>query len=145
MPLISRASRIGLAAFSLLPALAFAQSSEKRLDETAALRAVDAVVSEHRLYATCLALDGSSHALVNDMWNKEVAQAMDWLKPFKPSLVFLAKFRGKVEPSSLLDRDMALSAAMDLCHKSGKLVSRFYAFEWTPLWRALERSQTRPQ
>ena len=110
------------------------------LNEPSIMRAVDAVVAEHRLYATCLSRTPQMLPLVQENWKREVSEAVDALKPLKPSPGFMAKFVAAVDFSNLLDRGMSLSAAIDLCQRNEKVVNKFHEFGYTRLGTAIRKA-----
>lgn len=109
-------------------------------NEEAVIRAVDDVVAEHRVYATCLALDGAGLSLVQENWRREVARAVEILKDMNPTAKFVLRFSEATALSRLLDGDMRLSAAMDFCHKNEKTTRKFYEFGYTRLPSAIARA-----
>ena len=113
------------------PGVTFADSPAFNAD--AVIRATDAVVAEHRVYATCLALDGQGLALVRENWRREVAQAVDALRDLKSPALFALRFSEATDFSRLLDGDMKLSAAMEFCQKNEKTTRKFYELGYTRL------------
>lgn len=108
------------------------------LNEEAMVKAIDAVVAEHQVYATCLSLESQGLPLVQESWRREVAQAADSLKSMKASPALLARFVSATDPSRLFDGNMRLSAAMELCRKNEVTVRKFYVFGYTRLAAAVE-------
>jgi hypothetical protein len=112
----------------LLTSSCQAERPQRELDESATLREVKKIVAEYRVYATCLSLDAPTLALVESTWQKQVAAAIEALRELKPGVTFIASFTLAVRFSNLLDPDMKLSQAMDLCHKNPAAAETFWAF-----------------
>lgn len=113
-------------------------SQAQALNEEAAAKAIESVVAEHQLYATCLSLEPSALPLVQESWRRDVAQAADTLKRLKASPGLMARFMVMTDASRLLDDSMRLSAAIALCHKNEATVRKFHEFGQTRLAAALE-------
>jgi hypothetical protein len=103
------------------------------IDEKAVLAVLDATVKEHRVYATCFALEKTGRALEKDMWNKSRMEALDHLKSHQASLLLAAKFSLASELSKLFDPDMTLASAMTYCDKNAVQIKQFYVLNITDL------------
>jgi hypothetical protein len=110
----------------------------------AVIRATDAVVAEHKVYATCLALDKQGLALVRENWRREVAQAVDVLRDLQPPALFALRFSEAIDFSRLLDGDMKLSAAVEFCHKNEKTTLKFYELGYARLSSAVALAAKQP-
>jgi len=115
-----------------------------KFDEEKAMAAVETVVAEHRIYATCLSLDKLSLSIVQENWRREVKLATEELREVKPSAAFLHRFAGAVDFANLLDRSRHLEDAMNYCHANEKLLVNFQTFEFSHLVTAIESAETRP-
>lgn len=122
-------------------AACFAEAAE--FDEAKALRLTEAVVAEHRIYATCLSLNKISLSIVEENWTREVKQAAERLRGEKPSADFIRRFSAAVEFDKLLDRSMPLAAAIEFCHKHDKQVETFYMLGYSRLADAIDKATTR--
>jgi hypothetical protein len=125
-------------ALALLPAAANAASSTNK-DERI-MRAVEEVVTEHRIYATCLALDPLSLSLVQEGWNREVRDGVDALKEIGASADLAARFATAVAPSQLLDVNMSLSNAIEFCKTNHDRVATYYKLGATKLAPAIRQA-----
>jgi hypothetical protein len=121
----------------LLIAAACAAAHAAAPDETEILQAVEKVVAEHRVYATCLSLEPTSYRIVQDNWTREVSQGADALKALKPSPALIARFLAAVDSSRLIDKTMSLSAAMAYCQKNEAQVRVFHEFGFSRLGEAI--------
>jgi hypothetical protein len=114
-----------LCALSLHSTTSCASSVAER-DERV-MHAVEKVVAEYRIYATCLSLDPMALSLVNETWNREVLAGVDALKEIGPSAALAARFATTVAPSQLLDPTMRLSDAIEYCKATRAQVLNFYS------------------
>ena len=112
-------------------------------DEAKALQFTEAVVAEHRIYATCLSLNKISLSIVEENWTREVKQAAERLQGEQPSADFIRRFSAAVEFDKLLDRSMPLAAAIALCHTHDRQVETFYEFGFSRLVDAIDKATTR--
>lgn len=134
---------IALQTIALLgPAVAYAEGSA--FDEEIALQLTEAVVAEHRVYATCMSLDKTSLSIVEENWAREIKQAAERLQGEKPSADFVRRFSAAVEFDNLLDRSMTLATAIDLCHTHGRQIETFHELGFSRLVDAIEKATTRP-
>lgn len=130
--------RLIATALSCFGLMAFTASLAQPINEDAMVKAIDAVVAEHQVYATCLSLEPQGLSLVQESWRREVAQAADSLKSLKASPALLIRFVSATDVSRLFDGSMRLSAAVDLCRKNEATVRKFYEFGYTRLAAAVE-------
>ena len=107
-------------------------------DDSAILQAVEKVVAEHKVYATCLSLEPTSYRIVQENWTREVSQGADALKALKPSPALVARFVAAVDSSRLIDKTMTLSAAMAYCQKNEAQVRVFHEFGFSRLSQAID-------
>jgi hypothetical protein len=135
-------ARIFMAAALCLCQPVFAEGI--KFDEEKAMAAVEKVVAEHRIYATCMSLDKMGLALVQQNWKEEVTLATEELRKVKPSATFVLRFAGAVDFSNLLNRSRNFGDAMDYCHTNEKQLRMFDTFEFSHLVTAIESAETRP-
>lgn len=107
-------------------------------DETAVMQAVEKVVAEHKVYATCLALEPTTYRIVQENWTREVSQGAEALRALKPSPALVARFVAAVDSSRLIDKTMTLSAAMAYCEKNEAQVRKFHEFGFSRLSQAVD-------
>ena len=127
----------------ILAAAMFAVSAHSArasaFDEAAVLNAIDKVVAEHRIYATCMSLDKLSHRVVQENWAREIKLGAEALRPLNPSVGFVARYAKAVEPSRLLENDMPLSTAMTYCWANEAQVQKFHVFDFSRLADAINK------
>ncbi|WP_140635466.1 hypothetical protein [Methylibium rhizosphaerae] len=133
--LTARRKTLFTLAMTLAASAAFAQAP--KMDEGALLRATEEVVAEYRVYATCFAINSAALKLAQDQWRQEVKDAIDVLKPMKPTPAFMTKFAAATQFSRLLDPDMKFSAVIDLCHRNEDKLHNFLALSYTRLSAAM--------
>jgi hypothetical protein len=107
-------------------------------DDAAILQAVEKVVAEHKIYATCLSLEPTSYRIVQENWTQEVSQGADALKALRPSPALVERFAAAVDSSRLIDKTMPLSAAMAYCQKNEAQVRVFHEFGFSRLSQAID-------
>jgi hypothetical protein len=107
-------------------------------DEGEAIKAVHAVVAEHKIYATCLSLDSQAFNGVREVWRHEVMDAEKVLKTLKPTPAFIVRYTTAIAPSRLLDDSMKLSEAIAYCKQNEKQFQKFYLLGYSRLVTALE-------
>lgn len=122
---------------------AVGSAEEIGFDEDKALQLTEAVVAEHRVYATCMSLDKTSLSIVEENWTREIKQAAERLRGEKPSADFIRRFSAAVEFDKLLDKSMTLAAAIDFCHKHDRQVVSFYELGFSRLVDAIDKAITR--
>ena len=120
----------------LLGAVSGAASAEA-FNETAVMQAVEKVVAEHKVYATCLSLEPMSFKIVQENWTREVSQGAEALKSIKPSPALVARYLVAVDSSRLLDKTMTLTAAISYCEKNAAQVMKFHEFGFSRLSEAI--------
>lgn len=113
------------------------------INEEGVLKATETVVAEYRTYATCLSLDPSGPALVQEAWRMQTGQALEVLRRLKASAGLLARFSKVVSPANLVDGDMKLSLAIAYCHANHQTVRKFHEFGYTSLSDVIERAAKR--
>lgn len=138
MPRINLSAATLLGAIALLPTASNAGSSTNRDEQI--LRAVEKVVAEHKIYATCLALDPLSLSLVQEGWNREVRDGADTLKEIGASSDLVARVAMAVAPSRLLDVNMSLSNAIEFCKTNHDQVATYYKLGATKLAPAIRQA-----
>jgi hypothetical protein len=115
-------------------------------DETAIMQAVEKVVAEHKVYATCLSLEPTSFRIVQDNWAREVSQGAEALKALKPSPALVARFLVAVDSARLIDKDATLAVAMAFCQKNAAQVMKFHEFGFSRLSEAIDKAaKPKPQ
>ena len=102
------------------------------------MQAVEALVVEHRIYATCLSLDPLGLALVKDNWQRMYIQATALLLPLQPSPEFVKRFDAASQQSRLLDTHQTLAATQQYCQAHQAEISRFYSFGFGSLAQAID-------
>lgn len=107
------------------------------VDEAAVLAAVERVVAEHRIYATCLSLEPGSYRLVQDLWAQDVKAASAVLRDARPSVGFVARFAAAVHPSRLIDEDRSLASAIAYCHPHETQLRKFHEYGFSRLATAV--------
>ncbi len=112
-------------------------------DESAILQSVEAVVAEHKIYATCFSLDSTAYQIVQENWLREVKQGAETLKGLNPSVAFMARFAYAVNPTRLLDEGMTISAAMAYCQKNEQQARKFHEFGFSHLADAIDQASKR--
>jgi len=125
-------------ALALTLVSAAASAANPKFDEARALQAVNTIVAEHRLYATCMSLDKVSLSIVEENWRREVKQATEAFKDLNPPPTFWPQFNAAVSFDKLLDRNATLGSTMALCHKNDKAVAQFQSFGFSHLRSAAE-------
>lgn len=109
-----------------------AHAETKPINEAMVLKTIDNAVEEHRVFATCFALEPVSRKVVNDMWVKMVKDAREVLASRKPSLKLIAQFEYKTQ-SKLVDERMLLKDAIAYCEKNAEIQKKFYTFGYLDL------------
>lgn len=130
-------SRLAILSIALLSS-SIGAARAAGLDETAILQAVEKVVAEHKVYATCHSLDALSLRLVQQNWSREVGQGAEALKALKPSAALVARYLVATDSARLLDKGMTLSAAMAYCEKNHAQVTKFEEFAFSRLAIAID-------
>ncbi len=123
--------------FIILLGAAFGTAPAAALDETAVMKAVEKVVAEHKMYATCLSLEPMSFRIVQENWTREVSQGAEALKELKPSPALVARFLAAVDSARLLDKKMTLDLAMAYCRQNEAQVRKFHEFGFSRLSEAI--------
>lgn len=136
MTVVNKFSR-NIALFTFL--LSGTVHASERLDEAAVFAAVEAVVAEHRLYATCLSLDPLGYDTVQKIWELEVQDGLLALTRMKASPVLLARVGRAVSFDSLIDADLSLGEAIRYCHENMEQVRKLDEFGYTRLVNAIEK------
>lgn len=102
------------------------------------MQAVEKVVAEHKMYATCLSLEPTTYRIVQENWTREVSQGAEALRAIKASPALVARYIAAVDSSRLLDKTMTLSAAMSFCQKNEAQVRKFHEFGFSRLAPAID-------
>ena len=106
-------------------------------DDATLMKAVEKVVAEHKVYATCLSLEPTSYRIVHENWTREVSQGAEALKALNPSPALVARYIAAVDSARLIDKTMTLAAAMAYCEKNAAQVKKFHEFGFSRLSEAI--------
>lgn len=110
--------------FSLFPTISNAGSSTNK-DERI-ISAVEKVVAEYKIYATCSALNPMFLSIVMEGWDHEVQEGVNALREIDSNGILLANFATAVAPSQLLDPNMRLSDAIEYCKTNHAKIQTFF-------------------
>ncbi len=109
--------------------MALSQPAVSLADDEAVFRAVEAVLAEYRIYATCTALFPGSLELVEELWKREVSSGADALKNAGKNKLLLIRYQALAGGSKLYDPQMPLGEAVSLCERNKEALNRYHTLD----------------
>lgn len=120
--------------------MALSQPAVSLADDEAVFRAVEAVLAEYRIYATCTALFPGSLELVEELWKREVASGAEALKNAGKNKLLLIRYQALIGGSKLYDPQMSLGEAVSLCERNKEVLIRYHTLDVVRMADEMEKA-----